>query len=217
MHALLGGTARIGVAGRRCGDELIDLEVEFFSGCCRVEENFLVAVLAAALDGFVAATTGDDAEREHFQKRQETEVAEKAEVLLPSGAFCQDCKGPFDDGLALKKVFGGHRHEFVIGGEVVLEVDHVAFEIVGVAEKYEFHCFSWLDLMVLVSKLAFFGGFCGILGCVCKGANLKIIAFYKKFTIWVDFSRFLAFKRVWGFLNGLDIANSLILNELCVF
>jgi len=71
--------------------------------------------------------------------------------------------------------------------------------------------------MVLVTKLAFFGGFCGILGCVCKGANLKIIAFYKKFTIWVDFSRFLAFKRVWGFLNGLDIANSLILNELCVF
>jgi hypothetical protein len=36
----------------------------------------------------------------------------------------------------------------VIGGEVVLEVYHVALEIVGVAEEYEFHCFSWLDLMV---------------------------------------------------------------------
>ena len=162
MHALLGGTARVGVTGRRCGDEFIDLEIEFFSRCGRVEENFLVSVLASALDGFVAAATANNAEREHFQKRQESEVAEKAEVLLPSGAFCQDSKGPFDDGLALEKVFGGHRHEFVIGGEVVLEVDHVALEVVGVAEKYEFHCFSWLDLMVLKQKLAFFGGFCGI-------------------------------------------------------
>ncbi len=96
MHALLGGTARIGVTGRRSGDELIDLEIEFFGGCCRVEENFLVAVLASALDGFVAATTAYDAEREHFQERQKAEVAEKAEVLLPCGAFCQNCKGPFE-------------------------------------------------------------------------------------------------------------------------
>jgi hypothetical protein len=44
----------------------------------------------------------------------------------------------------------------VIGGEVVLEVYHVAFEVVGVAEKYEFHCFSWLDLMVVFAKIAFF-------------------------------------------------------------
>jgi len=190
LHALLGGTARIGVAGRRCCDELIDLEVKFFGGCCRVEENFLVAVLAAALDGFVAAATAYDAKREHFKKRQEAEVAEKAEVLLPCGAFCQDCKGPFDDGLALEKVFGGHRHEFVISGEVVLEVDHVAFEIVGVAEKYEFHCFSWLDLMVISSILAFFDGFCGVLGRGGEGVHPEIAGFYKKFTIWVLSSRF---------------------------
>jgi hypothetical protein len=37
----------------------------------------------------------------------------------------------------------------VIGREVVLEVDHVALEVVGVAEKYEFHCVSWLDLIGL--------------------------------------------------------------------
>ena len=163
MHALLSGTARIGVARRRSGDELVNLEIEFFSGCGRVEENFLVAVLAAALDGFVAAASADNAEREHFKEREEAEVAEKAEVLLPSGAFCQDSEGPFDDGLALEKVFRGHRHEFVIGGEVILEVYHVAFEIVGVAEKYEFHCFSWLGLMIYFkisyfrSILSFFG------------------------------------------------------------
>ena len=190
MHALLGGTARIGIARRRCCDELIDLEVEFFSRCGRVEENFLVSVLAAALDGFVAAATAYDAEREHFEKRQESEVAEKAEVLLPSGAFCQDCKGPFDDGLALEKVFRGHRHEFVIGREVILEVDHVAFEVVGVAEKYEFHCFSWLDLMVLILKLAFFDDFCGIRGRVGEGVYLEKAGFYKKFTKWVLSSRF---------------------------
>ena len=190
MHALLGGTARIGVARRRSSDELVDLEVKFFCGCCRVEENFLVSVLAAALDGFVAAATADDAEREHFKEREEAEVAEKAEVLLPSGAFCQDCKGPFDDGLALEKVFRGHRHEFVIGREVILEVDHVAFEVVGVAEKYEFHCFSWLDLMVLILKLAFFDEFCGDLGLACEGCCLEIVGFYKKFTIWVLSSRF---------------------------
>ena len=190
MHALLGGTARIGVTGRRSGDELIDLEIEFFGGCCRVEENFLVAVLAAALDGFVAATTAYDAEREHFQERQEAEVAEKAEVLLPSGAFCQDCKSPFDDGLALEKVFGGHRHEFVIGGEVVLEVDHVAFEVVGVAEKYEFHCFSWLDLNGYCLKVAFFCRFCRIWGLVGEGDCLENVGFYKKFTMWVLSSRF---------------------------
>ena len=155
MHALLGGTARIGVARRRSGDELVDLEVEFFCRCCRVEEDFLVSVLAAALDGFVAASAGDDAEREHFEKREQAEVAEKAEVLLPSGAFCQDSEGPFDDGLALEKVFRGRRHEFVIGGEVILEVYHVAFEIVGVAEEYEFHCFSWLGLMVYF-KISYF-------------------------------------------------------------
>ena len=159
MHALLGGSARIGVARRRSGDELVDLEIKFFSGCGRVEEDFLVSVLAAALDGFVAAATADDAEREHFKEREEAEVAEKAEVLLPSGAFCQDSECPFDDGLALEKVFRGHRHEFVIGREVVLEVDHVALEVVGVAEKYEFHCVSWLDLIGLSLKLAFLAQF----------------------------------------------------------
>ncbi len=150
MHVpLLGRTARISVAGRRGCDELIDLEVEFFGGGGRVEKDFLVPVLAAALDGFVAATAGDDAEREHFEEGEKAEITEKAEVLLPSGAFCQDCESPFDDGFALEKIFRSHRHEFVIGGEIVLEVDHVAFEVVGVAEKYEFHCFSWLDLMVI--------------------------------------------------------------------
>ena len=123
------------------------------------EASALVSVLAAALDGFVAAATADDAEREHFKEREEAEVAEMAEVLLPSGAFCQDSECPFDDGLALEKVFRGHRHEFVIGREVVLEVDHVAFEVVGVAEKYEFHCVSWLDLIGLSLKLAFLAQF----------------------------------------------------------
>jgi hypothetical protein len=51
----------------------------------------------------------------------------------------------------------------VIGREVVLEVDHVALEVVGVAEKYEFHCFSWLDLMVYFHKIAIFGRFCHFL------------------------------------------------------
>jgi hypothetical protein len=61
------------------------------------------------------------------------------------------------------EIFRGHRHEFVIGGEVILEVYHVAFERVGVAEKYEFHCFSWLGLMIYFkisyfrSILSFFG------------------------------------------------------------
>jgi hypothetical protein len=54
----------------------------------------------------------------------------------------------------------------VIGGEVVLEVDHVAFEIVGVAKEYEFHCFSWLVLMVVFVKLAFFWRFCRFWGLV---------------------------------------------------
>ena len=191
MHVpLLGGTARIGVARRRCSDEFIDLEVELFGGCGRVEVEFLVPVLATALDGFVAAAAGDDAEGEHFKERKQTEVAEKAEVLLPGGAFCQNSKGPFDNGLALEKVFRGHRHEFVIGGEVVLEVYHVTFEVVGVAEKYEFHCFSWFDLMVVFVKIAFFERFCRFLGCTRRPQRRKIVVFYKNFTLKAYFSRF---------------------------
>jgi hypothetical protein len=42
----------------------------------------------------------------------------------------------------------------VIGGEVVHEVDHVALEVVGVAEKYKFH-FFYLLLIVVSAQNSF--------------------------------------------------------------
>ena len=145
MHRRLGlrGTPGVRESCRRSGNELVDLEVEFFGARARVEIDFLVAVLASALERLVLACTANDAEREHFEERQDAEVAEQAEVLLPGGTFGQDGEGAFEDGLGLQQVIAGHGDEFVVGGEVVHEVHHVALEVVGVAKEYEFHVFTY--------------------------------------------------------------------------
>jgi hypothetical protein len=101
----------------------------------------------------------------------------------------------------------------VIGGEVVLEVYHVAFEVVGVAEKYEFHCFSWLDLMVVFVKLVFFLRILSIFGACAERRKQKIVVFYKNFTFCICF---LSFRKKKFFLrkNNSRFYNSLTVGKL---
>ena len=72
-----------------------------------------------------------------------------AEVLLPGGLFGQEGESTFENGLGLQQIVRSDGQEFVTGGEIVDEIGVVAFQIVGIAKKYEFHrpyrlwwCFS---------------------------------------------------------------------------
>ena len=168
---------RVRESGRGSGDELVYLHVEFLGACGGVEVDFLVPVLATALEGFATTAAGNDAEREHFEHREQAEVAEKAEVLLPGGAFGEDGEGAFHDGLGLQQVIGGHGDEFVVRREVVDEVDEVALEVVGVAEEYELHSLSWIDLFVFY-KNKFLTLFCH----VQKGTNREFSELFVPFS-----------------------------------
>lgn len=102
----------------------------------------MIAVLASALERLALARTADDAEREHFQKRKQTEITEQTEILLPGGAFGENGERTFKNGFGLQQIVAGHGHQFMVGGEVVDEVDEIALEVIGVAKEYEFHCFT---------------------------------------------------------------------------
>jgi len=136
------GTAGIGETGGGSSHELVDEQVKFFGRGGGVEIDFLVAVLGAALEGFILAGTAYDAEGKHFQKGEKAKIAEKAEILLPGSPFGENREGSVKNRLRLEEFVGSHGDQFVVGGEVVHEVDHVAFEVVGIAEKYEFHFYS---------------------------------------------------------------------------
>ena len=65
--------------------------------------------------------------------------AEKAEVLLPGGLFCQKCESSVENGLGLQQIVRGNGQKFMTRGEITDEIGIIAFQIVGIAQKNEFH------------------------------------------------------------------------------
>ena len=135
----LGTASGVGKASGRSSDELIDLETNLFGRGTRIEIDFLVAVLAATLQGFVATATGNDSHGQNFQGGEEAKVAEQAEVLLPGGPFGQNGECSIHDSLGLKEFVGSDGHQFVVGGKIVDEIGEIAFQIIGIAKEYELH------------------------------------------------------------------------------
>lgn len=113
--------------------------MQFFGSGRRVEENLLIPVSTTALQGFVATATSDKGRGEDFQRGEKAKIAEEAEVLLPGGLFSQKGESTFKNGFGLQQIVGCDGQKLMTGRKIVNEIGVIAFQIVGIAKKYEFH------------------------------------------------------------------------------